>query len=356
MEVKVFDSISEIPPSIARQFSFPTVEDFFLSLNWFACLYDTSLHSTMTPRIYCLIDNDHRPVGMIFCATKKGERTLYSLTNFYTMKFGLTSLANVSSTPQPSDRLVEYIQSERPRWNAIDFRFMVANDLSNSDIQRALEQNGFSVSTYFMYENWHVNMLGKDFDAYYSSLSSRLRNTIKRKEKKLNKSHLPQIRIHVNNDLELEQATKDYVSIYNKSWKRPEPFPDFIPRLVLTSSKLGILRLGLLYIDDKPAAAQLWIVTNKEALIYKLAYDEEFSSFSPGSILSREMFRYVVDIDKIKEINYGVGSENYKKDWMSSVRKIDGMQAYNKKTIAGLSLSTFRSIKTMFKPEKETSL
>ena len=72
-------------------------------------------------------------------------------------------------------------------------------------------------------------------------------------------------------------------------------------------------------------------------------------TFSPGSILSRELFRHALDVDRVEEMDYGVGSENYKKDWMSSVRRLEGMQAYNTSTITGLYRSGHRSVQDMVK-------
>jgi hypothetical protein len=216
-------------------------------------------------------------------------------------------------------------------------------------LKESFRKRGFHVTSFFMYENWYIELSGRNFDSYFSGRSSKLRNTITRKEKKLKRSHQYEIEIHTKQGPQLTKATADYVAIYNMSWKNPEPFPDFIPRLIAISSGLGILRLGILYIDAKPAAAQLWITTNSKALIYKLAYSEIFSEFSPGSILSREMFRQAIDVDCAKEIDYGVGSDNYKKDWMEAVREIDGMQAFNMRTIAGLSLSARDSIKSLAK-------
>ncbi|MFT4615278.1 MAG: hypothetical protein ACI9NT_002430 [Bacteroidia bacterium] len=339
MEVRVFTSIPEIPQSIASQFSYPAVQNYFLSLDWFACVFETALYASMSPRIYSLFDTDNSAIGLLYCATKKGERTLYSLSNFYTMEYGLVTSTDAGLEQSCTDCLVEYIQSERPTWNAIDFRYLLAADSIEPKFPAVFEQQGFSVANYFMYENWYVLTCERDFDTYYSGLSSRLRNTIKRKEKKLNKAHEVEIKIHASDYSDLEKATADYVAIYNKSWKNPEPFPDFIPSFISTLSELGILRLGLLYIDGNPAAAQLWINTKNKALIYKLAYDEEYSSHSPGSILSREMFRYAMDIDAVAEIDYGVGSEGYKKDWMDAVRELKGMQAYNKKTVVGRLLA-----------------
>src|SRR5438132_2726210 len=114
---------------------------------------------------------------------------------------------------------------------------------------------------------------------------------------------------------DIQPLLRDFITVYNCSWKRPEPFPEFIPMLVAECAKLGILRLGMLYVDEKPAAGQLWINTDKKTTIYKLAYDEEYRASGVGSILSREMFRVAIDEDHADEIDYGIGSEPYKREW-----------------------------------------
>jgi hypothetical protein len=352
MQIKVFKSLSDIPDSIINQCSFPATQDFFLSLDWYSCLYETSLCESMSPRIYCLMEDNQRPIGMLFCGASKGKRTLYSLTNFYTMVFAPVSLSHPGLSSEYIEHMIEYIRCEEPRWNTVNFRFMLKQLPGTTHIEESFRKKAFFVSSFLMYENWYVEPSGRDFDAYYSGLSSRLKNTITRKEKKLKKAHGYEIQIHTELGPQLKKATEDYVAIYNKSWKNPEPFPAFIPRLIAVTSELGILRLGILYIDDKPAAAQLWITTNSKALIYKLAYDDEFSAFSPGSILSRELFRYAIDIDHVKEIDYGVGSDNYKKDWMTDVRELYGMQAHNIRTVVGLSLSASESAKSLAKAIK----
>ena len=84
-------------------------------------------------------------------------------------------------------------------------------------------------------------------------------------------------------------------------------------------------------------------------MIYKLAYDEKFGHLGVGSILSRELFRIALDEDHVDEIDYGVGSEPYKKDWMTAVRQIRGLEANNLKTSKGLLLAAWAETKTVLK-------
>ena len=80
------------------------------------------------------------------------------------------------------------------------------------------------------------------------------------------------------------------------------------------------MRLGLAYIDGQPVAAQYWTVENGVALIHKLAHDERHLSASPGTLLSAALFQHVIDIDLVDEIDFGTGSDGYKREWMEAVR------------------------------------
>ena len=127
-----------------------------------------------------------------------------------------------------------------------------------------------------------------------------------------------------------------YEKIYAASWKIPEPYPDFVSGLCRICAEGGWLRLGVVYVDDQPAAAQIWIVSAGIAAIYKLAYDERFAKLSPGTLLTAKLMEYVIDVDQVREIDYLTGDDAYKKDWMSNRRERRGIVAYNLRTPKGL--------------------
>ena len=52
--------------------------------------------------------------------------------------------------------------------------------------------------------------------------------------------------------------------------------------LIATGMDAGAIRIGVLMVDDEPVAAQLWIVWNRRATIFKLSYAERFARFSPA--------------------------------------------------------------------------
>jgi ribosomal protein S18 acetylase RimI-like enzyme len=294
----------------------------------------------MKPRIYVLTENHSRAVAGLFCVSLQGGtiRRLGSLTNFYTMEYGPSIVEENIDRAAAIRRLIEYISKEQPRWHIVNLKFLKDTSSEAQRVLESLSKAGFRNNVFFQYENWYVDLADTSFAQYFSARNSQLRNTVTRKQKKLEKAHKYDIRILRSGSDDLQSGIDDFVAVYNSSWKQPEPFPEFIPALVRECAKLGILRLGVLLVDGKPAAAQLWINTARTALIYKLAYDEQYRDFGVGSILSKELFRIAIDEDRVSEIDYGVGSEPYKKDWMTSVRTIEGVEAFNQRTFIGVSL------------------
>jgi CelD/BcsL family acetyltransferase involved in cellulose biosynthesis len=104
--------------------------------------------------------------------------------------------------------------------------------------------------------------------------------------------------------------------------------------------------MGVLFIDEVPAAAQFWIVWGGRATIYKLLYAEHFARFSPGTLLTMEMMRCVLEQDKPSEIDFGRGDDSYKRLWLSSRSERWGIEAANPLMLKGLPRS-FRIVAGM---------
>lgn len=186
-------------------------------------------------------------------------------------------------------------------------------DGSASRIAAAFEAVGWMVEMTECDENHYLELRGRSFDQYWASRPGQLKNTVKRKGKK----GIVSIRI----DSEFSDANwADYESVYSRSWKPHEGSPDFLETLAQQEAGAGCLRLGIAYIDGQPVAAQFWTVENGVALIHKLAHDERHLSASPGTLLSAAMFEHVIDVDGVKEIDFGTGSDGYKREWMEAVR------------------------------------
>lgn len=334
MHLKIYDNIHDLPKAIRDQLSYPIQKDFFLSLDWFLCLFDATKTDTSSYLIACLTGKGGNLIYALLLARQANDpKTLGSLTNFYSIIYGPSFTDHNLEQKHLFDTTFKLLNSENDRLSKIELRFIPESLVGGNDLYKQ-----YYIKKFFMYENWFISIGKNDFESFYNAKPSKLKNTIRRKTNNLKKNHDWEIKIFPNKGDDLNTAINDYIDIYNNSWKKPEPYINFIPNLIKITSKHNILRLGILYIDQEPAASQLWITSNNKATIYKLAYKDKFSQLSPGSILSYEMFKHAIDIDHVRTIDYGIGSEPYKRDWMDSVRNIQGMDMYPKNLTGRIGL------------------
>ena len=59
---------------------------------------------------------------------------------------------------------------------------------------------------------------------------------------------------------------------------------------------------------------------NGTAYIHKLAHIEAAKPLSAGTTLSAALFEHAIDIDRVELVDFGTGSDSYKRDWMEANR------------------------------------
>jgi CelD/BcsL family acetyltransferase involved in cellulose biosynthesis len=163
-----------------------------------------------------------------------------------------------------------------------------------------------------------------------------LRHSTERGRRRLNKAGEWRIDIVTQVGPALEAALAGYQRVYAQSWKPPEPCPGFIPGLVALAAERGWLRLGVLWLNGEPLAAQLWLTGGGKANIYKLAYAKGMEKFSAGSVLTQALMQHAMDVDRVTEVDYLSGDDAYKADWMALRRERVGLEAFDLRRPAGL--------------------
>ena len=209
--------------------------------------------------------------------------------------------------------LRQLAQTARQRTRRLTLSPIPDEDGSASHIAAAFNAVGWTVEMEACDENHYLRLNGRSFDQYWEGRPGQLKNTVKRKGKK----GIVSTRIETGFS---EAGWRDYERVYARSWKPHEGSPEFLKQLAQQESIAGSFRLGLAYIDGQPVAAQFWTVENGVALIHKLAHDERHLAASPGTLLSAALFQHVIDVDKVDEIDFGTGSDGYKREWMELVR------------------------------------
>ena len=341
MKIAVVRTFDSLPNDAARLFFSAEKISFHFGLSWFQTFFQFLHHEANNARIYIVADDTSTttlavaPMYQVKKASIFSPHQLDSMANYYSSLFSIFVDESAIPLTQALPALALQFAAERPRWDVINLKPLDnTSELYRTSIT-ALRASGFVVQEYFCSGNWTLAVAGRTFGEYFLTLPSQVRNTVQRKEKQLLKQANVQIRI-ITNVEDVDAAMNDYETVYNSSWKQPEPHAHFIREFMRESARRNWLRLGVVTVDGVPVAAQLWVVCHGIASIFKLAYDEKFNKLSAGSVLTKTLMQHAIDVDHVHEVDYLTGDDSYKRDWMSHRRERWGIMAMNPRSLGGL--------------------
>ncbi len=328
-------SLADLPNQAQLLLARSEQNSFDLGFDWFVLLADMALDADDQIRIYVTYSDDtqHHVQCVLPLKYKTASRELFALTNFYTSLYA-PALAHTNALAIMV-ACFSAIRHDTSAWHSLRLQPLAYDTNEYAQIKTALHQAGWLVFEFFCFGNWYLPIVTTNYDLVLATFPSRVKSTLKRKRKQFLTNSNSNL-IIVNGGENLEQFIQDYAQVYASSWKKPEPYPEFIPALIRLCAQRGWLRLGLAYIDGKIAAAQIWIVCYGRAAIYKLAYDARFEHYSVGTLLTDHLMRYVIEVDHVSEVDYLIGDDPYKRDWMTHRRERWGLIAYNPRTVLGI--------------------
>lgn len=263
----------------------------------------------------------------------KGAVTLCALANYYTCVYA-PCLAP-STTPQNMAVLFRALKKSWSRLAAVNLSPMDHDVPQFQLLQQAMTLAGLRNFDFYCFGNWY-EPVQTDWKGYLMQRKANFRSTIKRHGAKLVEEGGRIELVDASSPQAVEAAIEAYQKVYSASWKQDEPFADFVPGLIRTCAQQGWLRMGLGWMGDQPIAAQIWIVAHGKADIYKVAYDENFKAYSPGTLVSALVMEHVMMVDGVREVDFLVGDDAYKKVWMTARRERWGLVGYNTAALAGL--------------------
>ncbi|GAB4573473.1 MAG: GNAT family N-acetyltransferase [Rhodothalassiaceae bacterium] len=335
--VESLDALDGLSPGVRDRLakSGARKDDPFARLDWFAT-HAAHPPPGMDPRFYLARTEKGAQMLLPFWADRRRHR-LIAMTSVYSLGYApLFSAADDDGQGGEARDLLfaiaRHVVAERPRWHRIAIPILTQSAQDIDALIAALGAQGLGGYRYLRGVNHQCPLEGEDFEGWYAARPSRLRNTIRRRERKLREQHEVTFEISSTPGPELWQ---DYRTIYAASWKEPERTQDLFDELMQTLAHAGLLRLGILRCDQRPVAAQIWIRSGPHAIIYKLAHDSAFDAASPGSLLTREMARAILGEGGVALVDFGLGDEPYKRDWMRECRPLHGLVLYNRKSLAG---------------------
>lgn len=304
------------------------------SAAWFELLESNVFPSDPGIRYYFTAEKQFPAVLLPVRLRAKGPvKSVESLSNYYTSLYA-PLLSKDADLLDLNDLLAA---ADRDHGGAHVMRFapMDPDTPAYQSLFNALKANDWIPFPFFCFGNWFLTVRGTWQD-YLKSRSANLRSSIRRSCKKFAAAGgTLEIVMTPEN---IEPSIAEFQQVYAASWKKPEPYPDFVPSLIRKLAGMGTLRLGIARLQNRAIAAQLWFIDGNKASIYKVAYDDSFASYAPGTVLAAHLMQHVIDCDHVHEVDYLIGDDSYKQKWMSDRRERWGIIAYNPGTIIGFTL------------------
>jgi CelD/BcsL family acetyltransferase involved in cellulose biosynthesis len=338
MTLRIYANLDALPSDVVALFDAAAAADPFCSLTWFKILAETALPQGDAPRV-AVLEQDGAPLAALALTRRAtaeqfaGAREYASLANFYSCAFGPVIAAGTDPHDAARQLGASLAAALRPI-DLFDLHTLTADAPATAGLEQGLRDSGLLTRRYFHFGNWYERVDSGDFTGYMARRPPALRNTIARKQRKLTRDK--RLSFEILSDAEsLGAGAAAYADIYAASWKSPEPYPAFLPRLIADMGAAGRLRLGLARVDAKPAAAQIWLIAGTQATIFKLAHDERLAELSAGSILTAHMMQHAIEREGVREIDFGRGDDSYKQSWLALRRERCGVIACNPKTWRG---------------------
>lgn len=335
-EVTLFADPADMPMGCQALFPLADAADgewpFFASLAWYRTVID---HATPAGDEACFaVSHEAGRPAAIFPMRRVAGRVCESLTTPYTCLYspliapGLGRAA-IARAGFAFGRFCR--NAARVRFDALASEWAHLEPLLDG-----VRRSGLLVQRFDHFGNWHQPVAGLSWERYLDARPGALRQTVRRKLGKAERDVGTRFEIVTGPD-GLEAGIEAFEQVYRRSWKEPEPFPDFQAALMRQMASCGVLRLGVLRIGGEPVAVQLWIVQNGRAMVLKLAHDEAFKAVSPGTVLTAAMLRRLLDQEHVADIDFGRGDDPYKGLWASERRQRIGVLLLNPFRARGLA-------------------
>lgn len=312
MKLESYNHWSQLPDSVNILFESCSYDSMFFTREWFETLCAETFEEGQTLFLLCVRDGEQVLALLPLVGDNDYKE---SISHRYTALYSLLIA---------KEKQTEIMTCLAEGLSQIPILSLALSPIAEDDKQiqqfrTILKSFGYEYHQNFFFYNWIYRTKQQSFDEYLANRPSQLRNTIKRKRRKLEKEQDYSIRMFRGNDV--KQGLIDYHAIYSASWKANEQYRSLFDATAINFAKPDWSRLAVLTINGEPAAAQLWFVVQKKASIFRLAYDEKWKHYSTGSILTAYLMEYVIEKDQVEEIDFLTGNEVYKQDWMSERRQ-----------------------------------
>lgn len=178
-----------------------------------------------------------------------------------------------------------------------------------------------------------------NFDEFRKSLGRNFRSNLNKAGNKLTKLDEYSYEFISNPDCTQDYFTR-FVEIERSGWKglagsaigESERWMNFYKSIVEGLGKSGMLEWHFLRTGDTDLAGHMAFRLSTKLVLWKLAYNEAYEKYSPGSLLLEELIRWESKAHTIKEIDLTT-DEKWYRNWLMKNRRYYRVRIYQNSNI-----------------------
>lgn len=228
----------------------------------------------------------------------------------------------------------EHLAHTARDWELLDLRFVDRDGVDGLRTKTCLEAAGIPAKESVLDESAFID-LSMGWDAYWASRDSKVRNNLKRHQKRLlelgNVQHVrirPRGEQHGDDDPRLD-IFDTCVGIARRSWQGQSTsgttlshasVHDFLRETHAVAAKLGCLDVNLIYVDGTPIGFGYNYVYHGAIQGVRIGYEPQYAKAGVGNMLYLYSFQDSFARGDV-QFDLGIGSLDIKRFWLTSTAK-----------------------------------
>ena len=342
IEVQVYSDFDVLPTIVTDFLARTGQRGFFWSGAWFRIVMATGGHAFERPRIYVAISNDR--VSAILMVRERLQAGPLK-TRVVTSPSRGSDAAVYAPLLDPEDgeaglsAIIASMLRARPPVHVFRFECVDPKSVEGRTLLTAVRRFGIRSETFVdALHTYSEDVAGLTVDQYVARRSPEIQSFIEAQISSFAQSGRGQFAV-VTGGKDLASAVIDYGLVDLQSWKEQEPFPDCFARLLESTAREGLLRLGLLYVDQQVAATQIWIVSAGRATMWRSHFVRKFALLSVGTVITYEMIREILLADQPRELEFGPAADTGRQRWLEHRHERVGIVAFNLRSGKGCGVA-----------------
>lgn len=178
--------------------------------------------------------------------------------------------------------------------------------------------------------------LPDDYGSYLSTRNGKFRSYLKRMERRLSERGCVEFRV-CTSVLDVDSMYAALLAVELDSWKHAHGTAitsihsqrGFYDDLCRSAAEIGILHLSVLFLDARPVAHNLGLISNGRYYYLKTSYVSALKAVAPATVARAWLIRALIE-SGVREFDFPAEPYDWERHWTDHLRHHEGLTVFNR--------------------------